>query len=203
MRPHAEITIRDVPLDAFGRACRVWVFHVGPNRTEIVALVFGNPAGQQGLLRLHSSCLPAEVFGSARCDCAWQLRHAVKLISESGCGTIVYSPGQDGRGAGISTLLASYELMDRGMTSAEAFSALGERREQRDYSDAVAVLHLLGIDRGALITNNPDKIDALRRGGIEVALRVPSIMPVTDERARAYLDGKSKDFGHLIGTELE
>lgn len=201
MRPEAEVTVQDVLLDAFGYACRACVFRIRPSKTEIVALVFGSPGGQQGLLRIQSSCLPSEVFGSTRCDCAWQLRHAVELIARSGCGAIVYLPGQDARGAGITTLFGSYELMDHGMTSAEAFSAMGERRERRDFSDAVAVVRRLGIDRAALITNNPDKVEALRRGGIDVPTRIPSIMPTDDVRARAYLDSKFKDFGHLMGRE--
>jgi GTP cyclohydrolase II len=150
------------------------------------------------IVRVHSGCITGEVFHDVHCDCSWQLHHALELIAKSSLGVLVYLPTHEGRGNGLLEKIKSFRLIDEGLTTAQAFTALGIPLDTRDYSAALAVLHRLGVRRMNLITNNPEKLNAARQSGLEVVSRIPSVVPTKDRILLEYLEGKKRDFGHLI-----
>ena len=169
----------------------------GDREQELIALRFGDLASDPApLVRIHSQCLTGEVFGSLRCDCGPQLRMALRLIARHGAGVLIYDP-QEGRGIGILNKLKAYELQDAGADTVEANEKLGFEADQRDYDLAVAVLESLGVRRVRFLSNNPEKVDALQRAGIEVEARIPC-EPAADDRAAAYLRTKKEKLGHLL-----
>ena len=145
-------------------------------------------------VRLHSSCLTGDLLGSLRCDCGDQLRRAVDHLAEVG-GVLLYL-SQEGRGTGLANKLRAYRLQDGGLDTIEADHHLGFRGDERDFAIAVAMLRALCIERITLLTNNPSKIAALRRSGIEVAGRLQLIAPVNRHNSR-YLRTKRERGGHL------
>ncbi|MCC2033218.1 GTP cyclohydrolase II [Microbacterium sp. BWT-G7] len=147
--------------------------------------------------RINSACVTSEVFGDDRCDCAWQLEEALRRIIEFGSGVIIYHPNQEGRGIGLFRKLQSYQLMSRGMSTNEAFSALGEPADARSYGAAVTILKALGIDRVRLLSNNPVKMQALEDGGISVQ-DVDGVVGSHNPAWHEYLTSKALDFGHRI-----
>lgn len=149
-------------------------------------------------VRIHSSCLTSETFGSPKCDCAWQLKHALNYIADSNNGMLIYLPWQEGRGNGLFQKIKTFPLMSAGMNTSEAFSALCLPSDDRDYTPAVAILHRFGLTRIQLITNNPDKIDAVQTSGIEIVRRIPSIMETDDPYLLNYLKSKALQHGNLM-----
>ncbi|MCB0526145.1 MAG: GTP cyclohydrolase II [Lewinellaceae bacterium] len=147
-------------------------------------------------VRIHSECMTGDVFGSRRCDCGEQLSASVKIVSENG-GVIIYLR-QEGRGIGLINKLKAYNLQDMGLNTAEANTHLGFEVDARLYDCAIFILQDLGIKSTQLITNNPDKVEALRHSPIEVAGRIPIIIPPQDE-SRPYLETKQELMGHLLG----
>jgi GTP cyclohydrolase II len=159
-----------------------------------VALELGRPAAAAlPLVRLHSECLTGDVFGSQRCDCGPQLREAVERITKHG-GYVLYLR-QEGRGIGLYDKLDAYALQDRGLDTYDANLALGHQADERDYTSAAQMLHALGADRIALLSNNPDKGTQLARLGITIACRVPTALHLTGANA-AYLATKAQRGGH-------
>jgi GTP cyclohydrolase II len=159
-----------------------------------VALELGRPAAAAlPLVRLHSECLTGDVFGSQRCDCGPQLREAVERITKHG-GYVLYLR-QEGRGIGLYDKLDAYALQDRGLDTYDANLALGHQADERDYTSAAQMLHALGADRIALLSNNPDKGTQLARLGITIASRVPTALHLTGANA-AYLATKAQRGGH-------
>lgn len=148
-------------------------------------------------VRIHSGCLTSEVFASRRCDCEWQLGHALDYISEAGLGLVVYIPAHEGRGHGITQKLKALALMDRGLTTVAACRYLRIEEDRRDYPVAMTILSRLGITQIELITNNPAKINAATAAGLEVVRRIPSIMQSADPEIRAYITSKVDQSGHL------
>lgn len=147
------------------------------------------------LVRIHSQCLTGDVFHSLKCDCGRQLDHAMKLIQEEGRGVIIYQQ-QEGRGIGITNKIRAYELQDEGQDTVEANLSLGFDVDLRQYECCVDILRQLGLGRVRLMSNNPDKIEALQRAGFEVE-RVPiEIEP--HERTLEYLKTKKDKLGHLL-----
>lgn len=147
------------------------------------------------LVRIHSQCLTGDVFHSLKCDCGRQLDHAMKLIQEEGRGVIIYQQ-QEGRGIGITNKIRAYELQDEGQDTVEANLSLGFDADLRQYECCVDILRQLGLGRVRLMSNNPDKIEALQRAGFEVE-RVPiEIEP--HERTLEYLKTKKDKLGHLL-----
>jgi GTP cyclohydrolase II len=167
-----------------------------------VALEFGRPtAARLPLVRLHSECLTGDVFGSQRCDCGPQLREAVERITKHG-GYVLYLR-QEGRGIGLYDKLDAYALQDRGLDTYDANLALGHRADERDYTSAAQMLHALGANRIALLSNNPDKGAQLARLGITIARQVPTALHLTGINA-AYLATKAERGGHdLLSWSLE
>jgi GTP cyclohydrolase II len=136
---------------------------------ECVVLAMGEIAGTDPLLvRIHSQCLTGDVFHSLRCDCRSQLELALNLISEEGRGILIYEH-QEGRGIGLLNKLRAYELQDHGFDTVEANVQLGFEADLRSYDMPAEILKYFGVLAVRLLSNNPDKIAALERGGIQVA----------------------------------
>jgi 3,4-dihydroxy 2-butanone 4-phosphate synthase/GTP cyclohydrolase II len=163
---------------------------------EFPVLVKGEmDADTPALVRIHSQCLTGDVFHSLKCDCGRQLDHAMKLIQEERRGVIIYQQ-QEGRGIGITNKIRAYELQDAGQDTVEANLSLGFEADLRQYECCVDILKQLGLGRVRLMSNNPDKIEALQRAGFEVE-RVPiEIEP--HERTLEYLKTKKDKLGHLL-----
>jgi GTP cyclohydrolase II len=167
-----------------------------------IALVIGDLSGTQPVLvRVHSECLTGEVFGSLRCDCGEQLSRALQLIAAAGRGVLLYMR-QEGRGIGLADKLRAYNLQDKGMDTVEANLALGHQADARHYDSAAAMLKDLGVNKIALLTNNPNKIEELRKLGIDVAERVPLMGEVTAENQR-YLLTKAERMKHMLDLSGE
>ncbi|HYU85323.1 MAG TPA: GTP cyclohydrolase II [Kribbellaceae bacterium] len=145
--------------------------------------------GPAPLVRPHSECLTGDVFGSQRCDCGPQLREAVERITAAG-GLLLYLR-QEGRGIGLYTKLDAYALQDAGLDTYEANIALGHREDERDYTAAAQMLRALGVQRVALLSNNPDKAEQLNRLGVTVIERVPTGVYLGPANA-AYLAAKAR-----------
>jgi GTP cyclohydrolase II len=146
-------------------------------------------------VRIHSECMTGDVFGSRRCDCGEQLDTALRMATERG-GAVIYLR-QEGRGIGLINKLKAYNLQDLGLNTAEANTHLGFEVDARQYEAAVAILQDLGIGQVELITNNPDKVEALRQSPIEVVGRIPLVIAANDDN-RDYLQTKSALMGHWL-----
>jgi 3,4-dihydroxy 2-butanone 4-phosphate synthase/GTP cyclohydrolase II len=166
-------------------------------RTLYVALVKGEiRSGEPTLVRLHSQCLTGDVFGSERCDCGEQLDAAMTMIEQVGTGVLVYM-FDEGRGIGLLNKIRAYALQDEGHDTVEANHALGFAADMRDYSAGAHILFDLGVRQVRLMTNNPDKVQALENYGLSVVERVPVEAPPRSAN-RAYLQTKRRKFGHLL-----
>ncbi|WP_041361305.1 GTP cyclohydrolase II [Methylococcus capsulatus] len=165
-----------------------------------LALVKGEVRGREGVLaRVHSECLTGDVFGSRRCDCGEQLELALRAIGEAECGVLLYLR-QEGRGIGLVQKLRAYNLQDEGLDTVEANLRLGHQADERDYHVAARMLEDLGVKSVRLMTNNPKKIDELRRYGIPIAARVPIEAPSHPENVR-YLRAKVEKMSHMLSFE--
>jgi GTP cyclohydrolase II len=167
-----------------------------PRVEEAVALVMGDVHSSPTLLRIHSQCLTGDVFGSLRCDCRQQLEMALAMIAEEGAGILIYEQ-QEGRGIGLMAKLKAYELQDSGLDTVEANERLGFKADHRDFALPADILKALGVSRVRLLSNNPDKVAALERAGIQVTERVPCEVPLS-EHAEEYLKTKKEKLGHLF-----
>jgi GTP cyclohydrolase II len=163
---------------------------------ELLALVMGDIDTQPPLVRIHSQCLTGDVLGSLRCDCRLQLELALKKISEAGAGILLYER-QEGRGIGLMAKLKAYELQDEGMDTVEANEELGFAADCRAYELPAAVLNRLGVQKVRLMTNNPEKVEALQSAGIEVVERV-SAEVAPHESFERYLRTKQEKMGHIF-----
>ncbi len=174
---------------------RIITFRPRNGGFEHLAIVIGTPAPEAPVLvRLHSECLTGDLLGSLRCDCGDQLRGAIQTIAKAGSGVLLYL-AQEGRGIGLANKLRAYGLQDRGADTLEANEQLGFDPDERIFVPAASILRLLGIDRIQLLTNNPQKEQAMARLGIDVAERVPLVIPSNPHNAD-YLDTKARRFGH-------
>ncbi len=163
-----------------------------------LAFVMGEPAGEENVLvRVHSECLTGDVFGSRRCDCGAQLHAALRMIAETGLGTVVYLRGHEGRGIGITHKLQAYELQDGGLDTVDANVELGLPVDSREYGIGAQILVDLGITTMRLMTNNPAKRGGLEGFGLQIVERVPIHTPPTEENIR-YLRTKRDRLGHLL-----
>jgi len=188
---------------------RIIAYQSAIDDREHVALVKGDVGGdveegvegdvegdQDVLVRMHSECLTGDVFGSLRCDCGWQLRAALKQISEKGRGVIVYLK-QEGRGIGLHNKIRAYELQDQGHDTVEANQALGFKPDLRDYGIGAQILLDLGLRKIRLLTNNPRKIVGLEGYNLEITGREP-LRVGRGEHNQGYLDTKRSKLGHLL-----
>ena len=159
-------------------------------------LTLGDMQNRAPLVRIHSQCLTGEVLGSLRCDCRGQLELAMSAIADEGSGLVVYEY-QEGRGIGLMAKLKAYALQDKGLDTVEANHALGFATDCRDFSLAVAILREIGVDRVRLMSNNPQKVEALIQGGLEVVELVPCEAPPSPY-ALSYLRTKKEKMGHSL-----
>jgi 3,4-dihydroxy 2-butanone 4-phosphate synthase/GTP cyclohydrolase II len=163
-----------------------------------VALIAGNPTGENVLVRMHSECITGEAFGSLKCECGPQLDYALDAINADPAGGIVlYLRGQEGRGIGLLNKLKAYALQEQGMDTVDANLALGLPSENREYGAAVAMLQDLGVKSVRLMTNNPAKIGFLVEAGIPVTETVPVLVGLSEANAN-YLAVKRDRMGHAI-----
>ena len=163
------------------------------------ALAPGVHSGPPPLVRPHSECLTGDVFGSQRCDCGAQMREAVERITDAG-GFLLYLR-QEGRGIGLYAKLDAYALQDVGLDTYEANLALGYGEDERDYTVAAQMVHALGLERVALLSNNPDKAMQLSRLGVTVTEQVPTGVHVSSANAR-YLATKAGRGAHTFASLL-
>jgi len=172
-------------------------YTAGGETEEIVAVRMGDlEYGGPPLVRIHSQCLTGDTFHSLRCDCGAQLELAFAMIADEGRGLVVYE-NQEGRGIGLLNKLRAYELQDQGADTVEANEQLGFLADLRGYEAPAAVVRHFGLKAVRLMSNNPEKIQALEKAGIQVTERVPSITePV--ESAADYLRTKREKLGHLL-----
>jgi len=171
--------------------------NVDKGETEsALLLTLGDLRNRAPLLRIHSQCLTGEVLGSLRCDCRGQLEHAMSAIADEGSGLVIYEY-QEGRGIGLMAKLRAYALQDKGLDTVEANHALGFDADYRDFSLAVAVLHELEVRQVRLLSNNPQKVAAVTKGGIEVIERIACEAPPSPY-AMSYLKTKKKKMGHSL-----
>ena len=163
-----------------------------------VAIVSGNPSGENVLVRIHSECITGEAFGSKKCECGPQLQYAMDEISNNPDGGIVlYLRGQEGRGIGLLNKLKAYALQEQGLDTVDANLALGLPSENREYGAAVAMLRDLNVSSVRLMTNNPAKSAFLIDAGIAVTEFVPVIVGQEAEN-EGYLETKRERMGHMI-----
>ncbi len=148
------------------------------------------------LVRIHSQCLTGDVFHSTKCDCGPQLQRAMELIGREGRGAIVYQH-QEGRGIGIINKIRAYALQDEGADTIEANERLGLEVDLREYGQCVEILRDLGLRRVRALSNNPEKLQAMRIGGLIIEERVP-IEFRPSKNTLKYLKTKKLQMGHLL-----
>lgn len=154
------------------------------------------------LVRIHSQCLTGDVFGSIKCDCGPQLTRSMEMIEEEGRGAIVYQQ-QEGRGIGIINKIRAYALQDQGADTVEANEALGFAVDGRVYEQCAEILFDLGLCKVRVISNNPRKLEALEKAGLQIVERIPIEIEAKAPAAH-YLRTKKEKLGHLFNfTYLE
>ena len=177
---------------------RLTPFRQKSNGLEHVALTKGEwTEDEPVLIRMHSSCVTGDIFGSYRCDCGEQLHEAMSMIEREGKGALVYL-NQEGRGIGLCNKIKAYQLQDEGLDTAEANLRLGFRVDERDYGVGASIIRELGIKHMRLMTNNP-----LKRAGLEgYGLHIDEIVPIViapNKYNEHYLETKEVRMGHTLG----
>ena len=169
----------------------------GDGSEEAVVLKMGDFLdGVPPLVRIHSQCLTGDVFHSLRCDCRAQLEIALTSIAREGGGLLIYEL-QEGRGIGLLNKLRAYELQDQGADTIEANQQLGFDSDLRNYQLPGEILQFFGLKAVRLMSNNPEKVAAVEKAGVQVVERVPCLADVLDTRL-AYLRTKREKMGHLL-----
>jgi 3,4-dihydroxy 2-butanone 4-phosphate synthase/GTP cyclohydrolase II len=171
---------------------------ISPTGAEHAILKFGVQTDSQPLVRVHSECLTGDVFGSKRCDCGSQLQEAMRLIEESGHGYIIYLRDHEGRGIGLAEKIRAYLLQDSGQDTVQANISIGQPVDDRTYEDAASILHLLQITSLTLLTNNPEKIVAIKKSGISVTSAPLEV--ITNKHNQKYLETKRDKLNHALGA---
>jgi 3,4-dihydroxy 2-butanone 4-phosphate synthase / GTP cyclohydrolase II len=168
----------------------------GLRQREHAVISFGQ-AGAVPMVRIHSECFTGDVVHSQRCDCGEQLEKSISMIQAHGHGYIVYLRDHEGRGIGLTEKIKAYQLQDAGMDTIDANLHLGHQIDARDWSDAIAIIQALGIKELTLLTNNPNKVAALRTAGVEVMQANLTVVPNTFNEK--YLATKEEKLGHSRG----
>ena len=183
-----------VPL-ADAENTRIIAFRPLDGGVEHLAIIIGEPDPTKPVLaRIHSECFTGDLLGSLRCDCGDQLRGAIAEIASGGAGILIYL-AQEGRGIGLVNKLRAYQLQDRGFDTLDANEQLGFDADERVYIPAARMLRQLGFAKVRLLTNNPEKVAALARWGVDVIERVPHAFPANRHNER-YLRTKATRGGH-------
>ena len=170
----------------------------GEDSEESVVLQMGDIASPDPVLvRIHSKCLTGDVFHSLRCDCGAQLESALEAIAKEGRGLLIYEE-QEGRGIGLLNKLRAYELQDQGADTVEANEQLGFEADLRAYQMPAAILNFFKVRAVRLMSNNPQKIQALEQAGVRVVERVPCLVDPVGSTVN-YLRTKRDKLGHLLG----
>ena len=168
-----------------------------PHRVEeAVVLRMGDLSGPPPLVRIHSECLTGDVFHSLRCDCRAQLELSLARIADEGRGLVIYEH-QEGRGIGLLNKLRAYELQDHGADTVEANERLGFQSDLRSYELPGQILRYFDLERIRLLSNNPEKVEAVENAGVRVVERVPCIAAALDS-TDAYMRTKKNRMGHLL-----
>ncbi|MGC7589338.1 GTP cyclohydrolase II [Bisgaard Taxon 46] len=177
---------------------RIVGFEFPDTKKEHVALVLGDVSNSDEpvLARIHSECLTGDALHSLKCDCGFQLAAALRQISQEGRGVLIYHR-EEGRGIGLINKIRAYSLQDQGMDTIEANLALGFAADERNFDVCADMFDLLGVKKVRLLTNNPNKIETMKKAGINVVERVA--LNVGENRYNTeYLDTKAKKMGHFI-----
>jgi 3,4-dihydroxy 2-butanone 4-phosphate synthase / GTP cyclohydrolase II len=192
--------VSEVPFRIAAGELQAVIFRNIVDGREHLALIKGAVGGgRPALVRLHSECLTGDVFGSARCDCGEQLKESLDRIMESDGGVVIYLH-QEGRGIGLGNKIRAYALQDTGLDTVEANLELGFDDDLRDYGIGAQILRDLGVGEVQLLTNNPHKIDSLRRYGVRVKRVALEVIP--HKGNIGYLRTKKEKLGHLF-SELK
>ncbi|RIY32531.1 GTP cyclohydrolase II [Psittacicella hinzii] len=175
----------------------IMVFEELANGKEHVAMVMGEVNGKEKVLsRIHSECLTGDVFHSLKCDCGFQLNTAMQSIAAEGCGVLIYHRAE-GRGIGLTNKIKAYALQDQGLDTVEANEALGFAPDMRDYNACAEIYAMLGVKSVELMTNNPDKIETMRKDGINIVARRPLVVG-KNKYNEDYLRIKTEKMDHMF-----
>jgi GTP cyclohydrolase II len=190
----SPVPLREVGMTEFA------VFRGGVAQRDQVAIIVGTP-DLSGVVpvRVHSSCLTGDLFGSLKCDCGDQLRRGLRKLQALGGGILLYLD-QEGRGTGIAAKMRAYGYQHDGLDTIDADAQLGFGADERRYGSAVAMLQGLGVQRVQLLSNNPTKAQRLRHAGIDVVECVPVTGDITAENEQ-YLRTKAERAGHLLDVD--
>ena len=176
---------------------KLHAFRVKNSDQEHLALVKGNWSPDEPILvRVHSSCITGDIFGSCRCDCGPQLEKAMELIEKEGKGVVVYM-NQEGRGIGLINKLKAYKLQEQGLDTVEANIELGFKSDERDYGIGAQILRQLGVNKMRLLSNNPTKRTGLVGYGLEIIENV-AIEIESNVHNESYLRTKRDKMGHSL-----
>lgn len=177
---------------------RLIPFRQKDNGLEHIAIIKGDLQENDDpvLVRVHSSCATGDIFGSQRCDCGEQLHSALRMIEKEGRGCVLYL-SQEGRGIGLMDKIRAYKLQEQGLDTVDANLHLGHRADERDYGVGAQILHLLGISKMRLMTNNPVKRIGLEGYGLEVVENVP-IEVTPNQYNQRYMHTKKERMGHKL-----
>jgi 3,4-dihydroxy 2-butanone 4-phosphate synthase/GTP cyclohydrolase II len=168
----------------------------GLRQREHAVIAFGE-VGKLPMVRIHSECFTGDVVHSQRCDCGEQLEQSINLIQEHGYGYIIYLRDHEGRGIGLTEKIKAYQLQDQGMDTIDANLHLGHEIDARDWNDAVAIVRALGLQDLVILTNNPNKVAALKNAGLDVMQQ--ALVIVSNKFNEKYLATKEEKLGHTRG----
>jgi 3,4-dihydroxy 2-butanone 4-phosphate synthase/GTP cyclohydrolase II len=198
-----EVAVSNLPsLYAAASELRVHAYRSKVDGSEHLALVSSKNGKleNQPLVRVHSECLTGDALGSLRCDCGAQLQAALRQISESGNGVLVYMRRHEGRGIGLANKIRAYALQDQGLDTVEANRHLGFEADLRHYGMGAQILRHLGVKSMRLLTNNPRKVVSLQGFGLEITEKLPIEIPANPSNL-SYLTTKRDKLGHTLKVE--
>jgi 3,4-dihydroxy 2-butanone 4-phosphate synthase/GTP cyclohydrolase II len=194
---HSELKLNWVDVQLPEGLWQIATYSVLKSRDHVIAR-FGT-SDVKPLVRVHSECFTGDVMGSLRCDCGDQLTISKKLIAAHGSGYIIYLRDHEGRGVGLAEKLKAYQLQDAGQDTVEANVSLGHPIDNREWSDVVEILHALKISKLTLLSNNPEKVMALKSSGLEV--KQQNLSTEIHEFNRQYIETKRVKLGHERGEK--
>ncbi len=193
-------TMLPIELDGVEYVLEARAYEGKDEHTQAMALInrgTGPDAAEIPLVRVHSGCVTGDIFHSLRCDCRAQLEIALRRIVTTPNGVLIYLPYHEGRGIGLFNKIRAYALQDQGLDTVDANIEIGAPIDARDYELTAEVLLSLGFDKIRLMTNNPTKIDALERAGIDVVDRIPLVVRPGAHNEH-YLETKRRRMSHKL-----